>query len=301
MGCFQRINFVNCCLNMPSSSPIDKYMSYYESKTFSFGPWSITKAVKYLLIANVGIFVLEYLWGYELIQLFGLTPALVKKGFIWQPVTYMFLHGSLFHILFNMFALWMFGCEIERTWGTKEFVKYYFLTGIGAGLITFVLSFNSHVPTIGASGAIFGILVAFAVMFPDRVIYLYFLFPIKAKYLVIFFAVIEFLASFRHTSDGIGHFAHLGGMVIGYLYIKADLRIPVSLRMSRYVSQFRNLRHARRMKAFNKKMEEKQRLMERVDQILDKINQVGYDNLTKEEKKILEQASQILSQHSENR
>jgi len=276
-------------------------MSYYESRTFSFGPWSITKAVKYLLIANVGIFVLEYLWGYELIQLFGLTPALVKKGFIWQPVTYMFLHGGLFHILFNMFALWMFGCEIERTWGTKEFVKYYFLTGIGAGLITFVLLFNSHVPTIGASGAIFGILVAFAVMFPDRVIYLYFLFPIKAKYLVIFFAVIEFLASFRHTSDGIGHFAHLGGMIIGYLYIKTDLRIPASLRMSRYVSRFRNLRHARRMKAFNKKMEEKQKLMERVDQILDKINQVGYDNLTKEEKKILEQASQILSQYSENR
>jgi membrane associated rhomboid family serine protease len=288
-------------LNKPSVSPIDKYMSYNRYRTFDFGPWGLTKAVKYLLLANAGVFVLEYLWGSELIYLFGLTPALVKKGFIWQPVTYMFLHGGLFHILFNMFALWMFGCEIERTWGTKEFVKYYFLTGIGAGLFTFLLSFNSHVPTIGASGAVFGILVAFALMFPDRLIYLYFLFPIKAKYLVIFFAVIEFLASFRHTSDGIGHFAHLGGMVIGYLYIKADLKIPKFLRFSRYSNYLKDLSHQRRMKALNKKMEEKQKLMERVDQILDKISQVGYDNLTKEEKKILAQASQVLSQQSEKR
>ncbi len=276
-------------------------MSYHGYRTYSFGPGGITKAVKYLLLANVGIFVLEFLWGSELIYLFGLTPVLVKKGFIWQPVTYMFLHGGLFHILFNMFALWMFGCEIERTWGTREFVKYYFITGIGAGLFTFILSFNSNVPTIGASGAIFGILVAFALMFPNRLIYLYFIFPVKAKYLVIFFAVIEFLASFRHTSDGIGHFAHLGGMVIGYLYIKSDFRIPRLFRLSTYLTSLKNFRHKRRMEAINKKREREQRLMERVDQILDKINQVGYDNLTKEEKKTLEQASQLLSRQSEKR
>jgi membrane associated rhomboid family serine protease len=276
-------------------------MSYYGNRTYSFGPGGITKAVKYLLLANVGIFVLEFLWGSELIYLFGLTPTLVKKGLIWQPVTYMFLHGGLFHILFNMFALWMFGCEIERTWGTKEFVKYYFITGIGAGLFTFILSFNSHIPTIGASGAIFGILVAFALMFPNRLIYLYFIFPVKAKYLVLFFAVIEFLASFRHTSDGIGHFAHLGGMVIGYLYIKSDLKIPRLFRLSTYLVHLKNFRHERRMKAINKKREKEQKLMERVDQILDKINQVGYDNLTKEEKKTLEQASQLLSKQGEKR
>ena len=276
-------------------------MSYYEHRTYNFGPWGITKAVKYLLLANVGIFVLEFLWGSELIYLFGLTPVLVKKGFIWQPVTYMFLHGGLFHILINMFVLWMFGCEIERTWGTKEFVKYYFITGVGAGLFTFVLSFNSHIPTIGASGAIFGILVAFALMFPNRLIYLYFIFPVKAKYLVIFFAVIEFLASFKHTSDGIGHFAHLGGMVIGYLYIKADFKIPAIFRLSSYLAYLKNFRHKRRMKVINKQREKEQNLMERVDQILDKINLVGYDNLTKEEKKTLEQASQLLSKQWEKR
>ena len=298
---FSENPILDCTLNKLSCPPIDKYMGYYQYRSYGFGGWGITKAVKYLLLINAGVFVLELLWGSQLIYIFGLTPALVKKGFIWQPVTYMFLHGGLFHILFNMFILWMFGCEIERTWGTREFVKYYFLTGVGAGLFTFFLSFNSHVPTIGASGAIFGILVAFALMFPDRLIYLYFLVPIKAKYLVAFFAVIEFLASFRHTSDGIGHFAHLGGMIVGYIYIKADFRIPAIFRLSTYVNRVRGLRHQRRMKAINRKREREQRLMERVDQVLDKINQVGYDNLSKEEKKILEQASQLLSEQGEKR
>ena len=283
-------------------------MNYYDYKTFSLGPMGITKAVKYLLLANVGIFFLEFLWGGELIHIFGLTPALVKKGFVWQFFTYMFLHGDFFHILFNMFALWMFGCEIERSWGTKEFLRYYLITGVGAGFFTFFLSFNSHIPTIGASGAIFGILVAFAMMFPDRPIYLYFLFPIKAKYLVAFFAVIEFLASFRHTSDGIGHFAHLGGMVIGYIYIKSGWRISSFFRsqdtkfvLSRYWRYLRDLGYRHRMKVINKKGQREQKLLERVDQILDRINQVGFDNLTKEEKKTLEEASQLLSQQSERK
>ncbi len=276
-------------------------MNQYGYRTFSFGPGGISKAVKYLLYVNAGVFLLEFLWGAELIHIFGLTPAMVKQGFIWQIFTYMFLHGGFFHILFNMFALWMFGCEIERAWGTREFVKYYFITGVGAGILTFLLSFNSTVPTIGASGAIFGVLVAFAMMFPDRPIYLYFLLPIKAKYLVIFFAVIELFASFQHTSDGIGHFAHLGGMVIGYIYIKSDWRIFRFFRLSRYLGYLKELRYKRRMKVIDKKRERDQRLLDRVDQILDKINQVGYENLTKEEKRALEEASQLLSQESERK
>ncbi len=276
-------------------------MNHYGYRTFSFGPGGISKAVKYLLYVNAGVFFLELLWGAELIHIFGLTPVLVKKGYIWQIFTYMFLHGGFFHILFNMFALWMFGCEIERAWGTKEFVKYYFITGVGAGILTFLLSFNSVIPTIGASGAIFGILVAFAMMFPDRPIYLYFLFPIKAKYLVAFFAVIELFASFRHTSDGIGHFAHLGGMVIGYVYIKSDWRVSRLFHISRYLGYLKELRQRRRMKAISRKREREQILLERVDQILDKINQVGYDHLTKEEKRALEEASQLLSEQSERK
>jgi membrane associated rhomboid family serine protease len=274
-------------------------MDYYRHRTYSLGPRGITRAVKYLLLANTGIFILELAWGSQLIRLFGLTPVMVRQGFIWQPVTYMFLHGGLFHLLFNMFALWMFGCEIERTWGSREFLKYYFITGIGAGLLTLVLSFNSRTPTIGASGAIFGILIAFALMFPDRLIYLYFLLPVKAKYVVAFFAVIELLASFGHTSDGIGHFAHLGGMLVGYVYLKADWRFSTFFRLSTFRSRLRNLAHKRRMRAVDKKKERERRLMDDVDRILEKISQVGYGSLTREEKKILEEASRHLSKQEE--
>jgi hypothetical protein len=118
---------------------------------------------------------------------------------------------------------------------------------------------------------------------------------------VAFFAVIELFASFRHTSDGIGHFAHLGGMLIGYIYIKSDWRMLRFLRFSRYLGYLKELRYKRRMKAINRKREREQILLERVDQILDRINQVGYDKLTKEEKKTLEEASQLLSQQSERK
>ena len=264
----------------------------YSDYPNSFGYQRTTKGVKWLIIVNVALFFF-LLAGFALISPLGLTPTMVKKGYLWQLFTYMFLHSGFFHILFNMFALWMFGKEIEREWGTKEFIKYYFLTGIGAGIFTFVLSINSPIPTIGASGAIFGILVAYALMFPDNLIYVYFLFPIKAKYLVIFFAVVELVASFRYTPDGIGHFAHLGGMVVGYIYLKSDLRI---LRLSQL---FKETKHKRELREINRKREQTQQLMQRVDQILDKINQVGYDNLSKEEKKLLEKASHILSQNSD--
>ncbi len=252
--------------------------------------------VKLLLLANLGVFILQQLVGYKLVTWFGLVPHLVvTKGWLWQIGSYMFLHGSLFHILFNLLALWMFGCELERAWGSGEFLKYYLICGLGAGVFTLVLTWNSIVPTIGASGAIFGILVAYAMMFPDRLIYVYFLFPVKAKYLVIFFAMIEFWASLSHTSDGIGHFAHLGGMLIGFLYIKADWRTR------NLFTFFKNYRYKRMMKQLQKKRAEKEKLMEKVDQILDKINRVGIENLTKEEKKILEEASHLLSENQESK
>ena len=264
----------------------------YTDYQYSFGYQRTTRGVKWLIIINLVIFFL-LLAGYDLISPLGLTPTKVLKGYIFQLFTYMFLHSGFFHILFNMFALWMFGKEIEKIWGTGEFIKYYFLTGIGAGLFTFVLSINSTIPTIGASGAIFGILMAYALMFPDNLIYVYFLFPIKAKYLVIFFAIIELVASFRYTPDGIGHFAHLGGMVVGYFYLKSDLKV---LRVLHF---FKDSKYKRKLKMIERKKGKTEDLMQRVDQIFDKINQVGYDNLSKEEKKLLEKASHILSQNSD--
>ena len=264
-------------------------MSYnYRSYNLGWGG-GLTKGVKWLLLSNGIVYLAQLFLGSKLLYIFGLTPSLVKEGYIWQLATYMFLHGGLFHILFNMFALYIFGGDIERAWGTKEFIKYYFITGIGAGVASFLLSFNASTTTIGASGAIFGLLAAFALMFPDRIIYLYFLFPIKAKYMALLFGGIELLASFRYTGDGIGHFAHLGGMLVGYLYLKADWRIKSFFR---YLG---NVGHNFKIKSSENKRKRTERLMSRVDQILDKINQVGYKNLTKEEKKILEEASHRLS------
>lgn len=272
----------------------------------SFGPGTgISPAVKWLMLANGGVFFAQYFLlpligpDYLLnlsIQLFGLVPYwITHKFFLWQFFTYMFLHGGVFHILFNMFALWMFGTEIERYWGTGEFVKYYFLCGVGAGLITFISSLSSVTATIGASGAIFGVLVAYAMMFPDRYVYVYFFFPVKVKYLVAFFAVVEFFASLGHTPDGVGHFAHLGGMLIGYIYLKFDWRI------SGFFRKLQQMGFQRQERARERKEEAKRRLLEDVDRILDKINREGMESLTKEEKKRLDQASHHLSENKESR
>lgn len=196
---------------------------YYQS---GFG--MMTPGVKNLLLANIGVFILQmFAPGLDrvMIEYFGLVPILALQHlFIWQFVTYMFLHGGLGHIFFNMFALWMFGVELERTWGTREFLKFYFLTGIAAGLSTALFSWGSNIPTIGASGAIYGILAAYALFFPDRYVYLYLLFPIKMKYLAIILGVLEFVAARNQAQSGIAHVAHLGGMVVGYFYLRYKYR-----------------------------------------------------------------------------
>jgi len=149
---------------------------------YSFGPGPITPAVKWLIIANVAMFLAT--WIYEPIILFlGLTPRIVIEQFwIWQLATYAFLHGGAVHILFNMLGIWMFGVELERLWGTRQFVKYYAITGVGAGLtvlaVGLVLGPSSEtyrIPTIGASGALYGLLVAFAYYYPDRPLLMFFL------------------------------------------------------------------------------------------------------------------------------
>jgi len=252
-------------------------------------------AVKWLLIVNVALFLGPRVLQFNLYtfhQLFGLVPARVFGNlFIWQPITYMFLHGGTWHILINMFILWMFGVELERTWGSKEFLKFYFIAGIGAGLVNVLFSVFSratwYIPIIGASGAIYGVLVAYAILFPNRLVYVYFLIPVKVKYLVIFLVVIEFLSTYR--SDGVAHFAHLGGALFGYLYLRYNLRWK--LRKWSVSDLVQRLREER----MEKKREEGDKMMEEVDSILDKINEVGYENLTRREKKILDKASDKLS------
>lgn len=193
---------------------------------YQMGFGMMTPGVKNLLLANIAVFLLQMLIPALVpVYLFGLVPALViSKLFIWQLVTYMFLHGGFGHIFFNMFALWMFGVELERTWGTKEFIKFYFLTGVAAGVSTTIFSWGSAIPTIGASGAIYGILAAYALFFPDRYVYLYFLFPVKMKYLALFLGILAFISSFHQGQSGIAHTAHLGGMVVGFFYLRYKYR-----------------------------------------------------------------------------
>jgi membrane associated rhomboid family serine protease len=185
----------------------------------------------------------------------------------------------------------MFGSELERTWGTREFLKFYFIAGIGAGLVNVVFSVFSPetwlIPIIGASGAIYGVLVAYAILFPNRLVYVYFLIPVKVKYLVIFLVVIEFLSTYR--SDGVAHFAHLGGALFGFLYLRYNLRWK--LRKWSVSELIQRLKEER----MDKKREEGDKIMEEVDSILDKINEVGYENLTRREKKVLDKASDKLS------
>ena len=189
------------------------------------------RGVKWLLISNIAIFVVYFLAGHtelgQIFNLLALSPELVLRHFaIWQLFTYMFLHGSIGHILFNMLTLWMFGMDLERDWGTKRFLKYYFICGIGAGLCDVLVNAalgHLNTRTIGSSGAIYGLLLAFGVLYPDRVVLMSFLFPIKAKYFVMIIGAIAFISSLG-SSSGVGNVAHLGGMLFGYLYLR--MRFP---------------------------------------------------------------------------
>lgn len=201
-------------------------MSYSPGYRVTIGP-TLTPVVKCLVIACVLIFLLQQIGsGQEMTLIFGLTPNLVlSKLFVWQPATYLFLHGNFWHIFWNMFALWMFGCELERYWRGREFLKYFLVTGIGAGILSIIFDPFSPIPTIGASGAIYGILLAYGMMFPDRLVYLYFLFPVKVKYFVAVLGIIAFVSALGSPGSPVAHVAHLGGMVFGFLYLKGWLSL----------------------------------------------------------------------------
>jgi membrane associated rhomboid family serine protease len=202
---------------------------------YSFGPGPLTPAIKMLIGANVAAFLLSFMVPVVTLRL-GLVPADVFEHFaIWQPVTYMFLHGGLFHLLFNMLTLWMMGTELERMWGSRYFTRFYFISGVGAALTTLLLSVlplpfpvNLYTTlTVGASGAIYGVLLAYAMYFPNRPIMMYFLFPVPAKYFVMILGSLSLLGSIS-SSGGIAHTTHLGGLLAAYLYLKSGRIHPIS-------------------------------------------------------------------------
>jgi len=290
---------------------------------FSFFP----PVIKNLLIINVAVFFVQMLGGqiavgnglsleniiikyFALIPIDGLGNEFIRWSFYpWQLITYQFLHGGFGHIFFNMFALWMFGMEIENSWGSKKFLYYYLLSGVGAGLCHLFLSpllGGGNAPTIGASGAVYGIMIAFALMFPNRYIFLYFFIPVKAKYLITFLIVMEFML-IDSAGSSVAHLAHLGGALTGFIFILLDKRINVELKNVFSRSPYRTTKPFNPLGGitdrFKKKqdnvedakyyeVEEKDEVtQEEIDRILDKISQSGYQNLTEKEKKILFQAS----------
>lgn len=211
--------------------------SQYQFRSFSFLP----PVVKNLLIINILFFVADMSLGgfaIDLTQYLGLHHFKSDYFYPFQYITYMFMHGSFSHLFFNMFALWMFGYSLENEWGSKKFLFYYLFTGVGAGLIqTLVVgleleSFSAQgaapqalqhlansIVTVGASGAVFGLLLAFGMTWPNQLIYIYFFIPLKAKWFVIIYGLIELFAGVNPSPSNVAHFAHLGGMLFGIFLI----------------------------------------------------------------------------------
>ncbi len=293
---------------------------------------------KNLLVVNflafIATWVLE-LRGIDLASLLGLHFFLASDFHIYQFVTYMFLHGGLTHIFFNMFALWMFGNVIEQVWGPKKFLFYYICCGIGAGLVQEIVQYANYMyegiaayqyvnaggvqmstdayinlwTTIGASGAVYGILLAFGMIFPnERLFIIPFPFPIKAKWLIIGYIAIELFSAMSTPGDGVAHMAHLGGMLFGWILIRYWRNHPDSSQRfgrSNGMEFFDNMKrkfdeHRTRQTEHHTGWQEnpkhetdeeynarQHRNQEEIDAILDKIRMSGYDSLTKEEKQKL--------------
>tara|TARA_Y100001970_G_scaffold10590_1_gene12486 strand:+ start:1514 stop:2341 length:828 start_codon:yes stop_codon:yes gene_type:complete len=270
-----------------------KYQFQSNPGEFSYRPTLFTNAIKVLVSVNFGIFVLQTISNAETLffPLFGLVPKMVwSELMIWQPITYLFFHGGIWHVLINMFVLWMFGSELERIWGKHRFLKFYFVTGIGSGLITMFFSLKSMTPIVGASGAVYGVLLAYGLTYPNRKIYLYGIIPIKSIWFVIGIGFIAFMSSFNNLSQ-ISHITHLSGMLIGYLM----LRRPFQWRPFWFSIRKKTLEYQVLQK--EKKLSHIQKIEHDVDIILDKINREGFDKLSKDEQDQLYKSSRSLYRH----
>lgn len=253
-----------------------------------FGPGTISPFIKVMIIANAGVFLAQNLYP-QLTPALGLTPKDFFSEFpnlLYQPLTYMFLHGGIIHIFFNMLILWMFGTEIELAWGTRVFGRFYVLGGLAGALLTLIFSSAQPHPVIGASAAIYSVLTAYWLMFPNR--YLFFLVSVKVKWAIPGFMILGSLVFGRQVAL----LAHLGGILFALLYIKGDWRWALIGR------RIRRWRYGRQEAKLQKNRQRAEDVMKRVDAILDKINRVGIDNLTKAERKFLEEASSELSRRN---
>jgi len=236
-----------------------RYSTRYRLNSF-FSAGNFPQGVKWLLIINTAVYVLSYLarqtsFG-EIFNLFALVPrAVVFHLAVWQLFTYLFLHGGLMHLLFNMLTLWMFGVQLERDWGTRRFLKYYFLCGVGAGICDVTVNAllgNWNTSTIGASGAIYGVLLAFGMLYPETTILFLFLFPIQAKYFVMIYGAIALLGA-MNVNSGVSNVAHLGGMLFGLLYLKTRLPRLDSYELRRWYQNYKMQRAKKKFQVYMRK------------------------------------------------
>ncbi len=270
-------------------------MSYYQQQSgssrpgFNFGPGTLSPFIKVMIIVNFVVFLLQqdYLMP-GLSGIFGLTPYTFFKDFpnqLYQPFSYMFLHGGLGHFFFNMLILWMFGTEIELTWGTKRFAKFYLLGGLAGAVLTLIVKSSQIAPMVGASAAIYSVMVAYWFLYPNRQLYIASVLPVQVKWAIPGMMLLGFLFG----GANVAHFAHLGGALFGILYMKTDFG------MLSFSKKLKERKYKKQEAKFEKNRKNAEKVMNRVDDVLDRINEVGIENLTKEERKILDDASNGLS------
>ncbi len=255
-----------------------------------------------LIWLNVAVFILQLagrLFHYPVIEdLFALSAAQVRRGFIWQPLTYMFLHdpGNIFHILINMFVLWFFGREVEYFIGARPFARLYLFGGLAGAALWLAFNFHSQGSVLGASAAVLSCVIAFATLFPDREITLlvFFVLPVtlKAKYMALVAIAFDIVPLLSGADGSVAHLAHLGGMLVGYLYIK-QLGYGVTpqwlLALQRAGAALIPRRKPRR-----RDLSPDEYMHEMVDPILDKIAREGMQSLTRSEQQILESARELI-------
>jgi len=267
----------------------------------------LTPVVKKLLIANGVVFLVQQLAGLfapnMMEMIFGISyKGLVEEFKLWQVFTYMFLHGGWLHVFFNLLALYMFAGELEDLWGSRAFLRYYLISGTGAGLFIALMNYILYVKysfspvTIGASGAVYALLLAYGMLWPNREVLLYFLFPVKIKYLLIGFGLMEFFGTLTTATGGgsnISHIGHVGGLITGFIYFKLRMSGPKSVEKKSIKKNEGPI--ARILKKFRLKRKRKQidtriEAKKIIDDLLEKIARQGMGSLTIKEKRMLEWA-----------
>ena len=274
-----------------------KYRLQFNPGEVAYKPQLFTDAIKILVSVNFGIYILQSVSGKEdvFFRLFGLVPStFISDLMLWQPCTYLFFHAPFYssvgisHILLNMLGLWVFGRELEEAWGKTKFLRYYFTTGIGSGLITYFFQISSDNPVIGASGAVYGILLAYGISYPNRMLYIWGLIPVRSMWLVIIMGSIAFFGLLGNA-DGISHVTHISGMLIGYVLLKKNWRWrDIWFAIRKKTIEFQVQRYEE--KSIKKKM-----LQKDIDVILEKIQKVGFIGLSDKEKSKLYEASKTMS------